>query len=89
MSSKQTIVRVYMIYVLILVFAFAVLVKISFIQFLDGGELVEQADKQIYKTRIVKAPRGNVFADNDLIFSKVEIGILGLFSLMRRRSLFM
>ena len=65
MSSKQTIVRVYMIYVLILVFAFAVLVKISFIQFLDGGELVEQADKQIYKTRIVKAPRGNVFADND------------------------
>ena len=48
MSSKQTIVRVYLVYVLILAFAFAVLVKISFVQFFDGGELVEQADKQIY-----------------------------------------
>ena len=65
MSSKQTIVRVYLVYVLILAFAFAVLVKISFVQFFDGGELVEQADKQIYRTRIVKAPRGNIFADND------------------------
>ena len=57
MSSKQTIVRVYLVYVLILAFAFAVLVKISFVQFFDGGELVEQADKQIYRTRIIKAPR--------------------------------
>ncbi len=65
MSSKETIVRVYLIYVLILIFAFAVLVKISVIQFFDGGELVEQVDKQTYRPRVVKAPRGNIFADND------------------------
>ena len=63
MSSKQTIVRVYLVYVLILAFAFAFLVKISLSNFLMEG-LVEQADKQITGHNC-KSSRGNIFADND------------------------
>jgi cell division protein FtsI (penicillin-binding protein 3) len=48
-----------------LIFALLVLVKIVSIQFFNGGELVEQAEKQTYKLKKVKAPRGNIFADND------------------------
>ena len=65
MSSRESIVRVYLIYILILVFALLVLVKIVSIQFFNGGELVEQAEKQTYKLKKVKAPRGNIFADNE------------------------
>ena len=65
MSSRESIVRVYLIYILILVFALFVIVKIVSIQFFNGGELVEQAEKQTYKLKKVKAPRGNIFADND------------------------
>ena len=65
MSSRESIVRVYLIYILILIFALLVLVKIVSIQFFNGGELVEQAEKQTYKLKKVKAPRGNIFADND------------------------
>ena len=65
MSSRESIVRVYLIYILILVFALFVIGKIASIQFFNGGELVEQAEKQPYKLKKVKAPRGNIFADND------------------------
>ena len=65
MSSRESIVRVYMIYMFIVVFALLILVKIVSIQFLNGGELVEQAEKQTYRLKTVKAPRGNIFADND------------------------
>ena len=65
MSSRESIVRVYLIYILILVFALFVVIKIASIQFFNGGELVEQAEKQTYKLKKVKAPRGNIFADND------------------------
>ncbi len=62
---------------LVAVFAIAVVVKTSRIQFAEGEKWKEIADQISYQTRVVKATRGNIYSDNgsllatDLPFYKV------------------
>lgn len=64
-SKKENIVRVYLVYVAMLLFAFFILFQIVKVQLVDGGELQKEAEERTLVMRSIKAPRGNVFADNE------------------------
>ncbi|MEM9391248.1 MAG: cell division protein, partial [Bacteroidota bacterium] len=78
MNIKRSILlRVRVAFLLVAVFAIAVIVKTSRIQFAEGEKWKEIADQISYQTRTVKATRGNIYSDNgsllatDLPFYKV------------------
>lgn len=78
MNIKRSILlRVRVAFLLVAVFAMAVIVKTSRIQFSEGEKWREIADQISYQTRTVKATRGNIYSDNgsllatDLPFYKV------------------
>ncbi len=64
-SKKENIVRVYVVYVAMLLFAFLILFQIVKVQLIDGVELKKEAKERTLVMRSIKAPRGNVFADNE------------------------
>lgn len=57
--------RVYIIYILMLLLALGIIAKIIIIQFVNGPELQQLAKDQNYVLKQVNAPRGNIFADNE------------------------
>ena len=65
MDNKESITRVYIVYFLVLVVSVLVIVQIFYLQFYKGSELVSQAEKQVFELREIKAPRGNIFAENE------------------------
>ena len=65
MKSKETLVRVYWIYFLVLVLASSVVTRIFYLQFYKGFELQQDAQKQIFVSRNITAPRGNIYASNE------------------------
>jgi cell division protein FtsI (penicillin-binding protein 3) len=62
--QKEQIVRVYLIYIGMAVFAIAVLVRILTLQWVHGGELMEEVESATFKMQEIEAPRGNIYADN-------------------------
>ena len=64
-SKKENIVRVYVVYAAMLLFAFLILFQIVKVQLIDGVELKKEAKERTLVMRSIKAPRGNVFADNE------------------------
>ncbi len=65
MDTKESVIRVYVVYFLVLFLSVAVVFQIFYLQFYKGSELVLQAEKQVFATRVIKAPRGNIYADNE------------------------
>ncbi|MEM9856795.1 MAG: penicillin-binding protein [Bacteroidota bacterium] len=65
MNIKRSILlRVRVAFLLVAVFAIAVVVKTSRIQFSEGNKWKEIAEQISYQTRTVKATRGNIYSDN-------------------------
>lgn len=64
-TKKENIIRVYVVYVAMLLFAFMLLFQIVKVQFVDGSELQQEAKVRTLVMRNIKAPRGNIFADNE------------------------
>lgn len=62
--QKEHIVRVYLIYIGMAVFAIAVLVRILTLQWVHGGDLIEEVESATLKMETIEAPRGNIYADN-------------------------
>jgi len=58
-------VRVYLVYVTMLLFAVLVVVQIVRVQFVQGVELKQEAEEMTLSMRTIKAPRGNIYADNE------------------------
>lgn len=65
MKEKNQIVRVYIVYISMLVFAIAIFSRIVFLQMLGGEELSQEVEKSTVKLKTIVAPRGNIFADNE------------------------
>lgn len=63
-ESRGQIVRVYLIYISMVAFAILVLGRICYLQYVQGPELKVEAEKATLKLRTVKAPLGNIYADN-------------------------
>ncbi len=64
-NNKENIVRVYIVYVAMLAFGFLILFQIFKVQLIDGGELKREAKHRTVTLRKIRAPRGNIFADNN------------------------
>lgn len=64
-AKKENIIRVYVVYVAMLLFAFLILFQVAKVQFVDGGELKKEAEERTLVMKRIKAPRGNIFADNE------------------------
>lgn len=64
-SKKEAIVRVYLVYVVIILFAVSVVGQIVRVQIVQGADLKEKADDLTIDMRLIKAPRGNIYADNE------------------------
>lgn len=75
--KKSILLRVRVAFLLVTVFAVAVVIKVGRIQFSEGEKWKEIADQISFQTRVVKATRGNIYSDNgsllatDLPFYKV------------------
>ena len=66
--------RVYLVYLAMLLFALAIIVKVAYIQFVEGPELQKKAKEQSLKYFNVEAVRGNIFAsDGSLLATSVPI----------------
>tara|TARA_B100001093_G_C26841607_1_gene1020814 strand:+ start:528 stop:2621 length:2094 start_codon:yes stop_codon:yes gene_type:complete len=65
MSSKETLVRVYWVYFLVLLLAAGVVSRIFYLQFYEGAQLQLDAEKQIFVSKNITAPRGNIYAANE------------------------
>ena len=57
--------RVYLVYIAMLLFAALVVVQIVRVQFVEGVELKHEAEVMTLSLRTIEAPRGNIYADND------------------------
>jgi cell division protein FtsI (penicillin-binding protein 3) len=64
-KSKEQIIRVYIIYISVVMFALAVLFRVVYLQFISGADLKAEVEKSTVKMVSIQAPQGNVFADNN------------------------
>lgn len=64
-SDKSQIVRVYLVYVGVLLFAIAIFARILYLQIWSDVDLKEEVEQSTIKLKKITAPRGNIFADND------------------------
>lgn len=56
--------RVYLVYLMVFLFALAIIAKVAHIQFAEGQELIERARQQELRYFTQKAVRGNICADD-------------------------
>ena len=72
--KKDILWRVVLVYLLMLLFGVAIIVKVIYIQIYEGNELLEKAKKQSLKYFNVEAVRGNICAsDGSLLATSVPI----------------
>ena len=57
--------RVYIVYIAMLLFAIMIVVQVVRVQFVEGVELKQEADIMTLSMRTIEAPRGNIYADNE------------------------
>ena len=65
MKNKETLTRVYVIYIIVLLLGGGVVGQIFYLQFYKGSELIQDAEKQIFVYKNITAPRGNIYASNE------------------------
>ena len=72
--KKDILWRVFLVYLFMLVFGLAIIVKVIYIQVYEGSELLEKAEKQTLKFFNVESVRGNIYAsDGSLLATSVPI----------------
>lgn len=66
--------RVFLVYLFMLLFGLAIIVKVVYIQVYEGTELLEKAEKQTLKYFNVDAVRGNIYAsDGSLLATSIPL----------------
>lgn len=65
LKEKEQIVRVYIVYIGVLLFAVAIFSRVLYLQLWSDVELKEEVEHSTIRLKEIKAPRGNIFADND------------------------
>ena len=64
MSGKETLIRVYWVYFFVLILSGGIISRIFYLQFFEGSQLQLDAEKQIFVSKNISAPRGNIYASN-------------------------
>ena len=65
MKKKESLIRLYSVYFLVLFMGLGIVVQIFYLQIFKGEQLKSDANKQIFISKKVLAPRGNIYASND------------------------
>ncbi|MCB9189118.1 MAG: transpeptidase family protein [Flavobacteriales bacterium] len=65
MKDKSQVIRVYIVYIGVLLFAVAVFSRILYLQLWSDVELRQEVEQSTIRLKQIDAPRGNIFADND------------------------
>ena len=65
MKNKESLIRLYLVYFLILFMGLGIVVQIFYLQIFKGEQLKSDANKQIFISKKVLAPRGNIYASNE------------------------
>ena len=72
--KTDTLMKTYLVYVLVLIFGVAVIAKIIVMQTKDNSELLERAEQREYRVRTLEASRGNIFSsDGQLMATSVPL----------------
>lgn len=70
----DTLMKTYLVYILVLVFGVAIITKIILMQTKDNTELLERAEKREYRVKILEASRGNIFSsDGQLMATSIPL----------------
>ena len=70
----DTLMKTYLVYLLILVFGIAIIVKIILMQTRDNSELLERAEQREYRVKTLEASRGNIFSsDGQLMATSIPL----------------
>ena len=65
MKTKESLIRLYIVYFLVLFLGIGIISQIFYLQIFKGEQLKSDANKQIFVSRKVIAPRGNIYASNE------------------------
>ena len=66
MKNKESLIRLYSVYFFVFFMGLAIVVQIFYLQIFKGEQLKSDANKQIFISKKVLAPRGNIYASNEL-----------------------
>ena len=73
-GKKGIFLRVYLSFVVIGIFALSIFFRIIYIQYVEGDRLIQQAQKQSFREKVVKAIRGNIYSEkNELLATSVPM----------------
>ena len=64
-KEKDILIRIYVVYIIIVLFGAGILVKLFHVQFADGSALKSEANDLIYDMRTIEAPKGNIYASDE------------------------
>ena len=65
MKNKESLIRLYSVYFLVFFMGLGIVVQIFYLQIFKGEQLKFDANKQIFISKKVLAPRGNIYASNE------------------------
>ena len=65
MKNKESLIRLYSVYFLVLFMGLGIVFQIFYLQIFKGEQLKSDANKQIFISKKVLAPRGNIYASNE------------------------
>ena len=65
MKNRESLIRLYSVYFLVLFMGLGIVVQIFYLQIFKGEQLKSDANKQIFISKKVMAPRGNIYASNE------------------------
>jgi len=72
--KTDTLLKTYLVYILVLLFGVAIIAKIIVVQTKDNSELLERAEEREYRVRTLEASRGNIFsADGQLMATTIPL----------------
>ncbi len=70
----DTLMKTYLVYLLVLAFGIAIIVKIILMQTRDNSELLERAEQREYRVKTLEASRGNIFSsDGQLMATSIPL----------------
>ncbi len=64
-ENKNILIRIYVVYILMVLFGLGIVGKLFHVQFADNDGLAQEAHDHIYSMHTIKAPKGNLYAADE------------------------
>jgi cell division protein FtsI (penicillin-binding protein 3) len=78
-NRKTILIRAYLVYVMVLLFGVAIIVRIAVLQWGQGGYWKKKAEELVVKYENIEAKRGNIYSDDEsLLATSVDVYDIGM-----------